>query len=88
MLSDNNIRRINEQIARELRNVNSITTNNSEKMAALERVAKLKELLEDTKQPSRGDILSELADALTKPRDDRHIPLNANLFESIFGRRR
>lgn len=62
MLSDRNIAEMNRQIAAELRNADSICSTPEEKMQALERIAKLRELL--TPQPTREDILTELASAL------------------------
>jgi len=64
MLSDQNVRRINNQIADELRTVDSICSSDQEKIAAIDRIAKLKSLL--TPQPSRSDILAELAEALVE----------------------
>jgi hypothetical protein len=63
MLSQNVINKINHQIEDELRNVDSICSSPQEKMEAIERIAKLKALL--TPQPSREEIMSELASALT-----------------------
>jgi hypothetical protein len=62
MLSDHNVRKINDQIANELNTVDSWTASDDEKTAALDRIAKLKALL--MPQPSREQILSELADAI------------------------
>jgi septal ring factor EnvC (AmiA/AmiB activator) len=64
MLSSTNVRKINDQIERELRDVNSIVTSNEDKIAALDRIARLKALLNP--QPSRSDILSELASAFVE----------------------
>lgn len=61
MLSDYNIRKINEQITSELRIADSYGATHAEKMEAFERVAKLQALLNP--QPSRTDILQELATA-------------------------
>jgi hypothetical protein len=62
MLSDQNVRMINVRIGNELRTLDSICSSQEEKLEAIERIAKLKELL--TPQPSRSDILRELAIAL------------------------
>jgi hypothetical protein len=68
MLSQTTVNKINDQIRRELHTVNSSFSSHEDKMEALERIAKLKELLNP--QPSRQDILRELAIALT----DRQTP--------------
>ena len=91
MLSDRNIREINNQIATELRTVNSIISSDEKKMAAIERIAKLKALLEETpsEQPSRQSILKEVATALIEAREEareRNRPVD--IFDSIFGIRR
>lgn len=62
MLSDRNVRDINSAITSELRNVDSMFTSNEDKMAALERISKLKSLL--SPQPTRQEIIAELATAL------------------------
>jgi hypothetical protein len=68
MLTNATIRQINHQIQDELRIVArpSFMTSDEEKSAALDRVAKLRNILEPEKAetPSRKAILQELADAL------------------------
>jgi len=94
MLDPRAIRKINDQIIDELRTVDSIASNDHEKMAALERIAKLKTLLEPTPvtpEPpvSRKTILKELAAAVLEARDEarqRNQPFD--LFEALFGTRR
>ena len=66
MLSNHNVHKINRQIENELRIVGSIITSDEDKTAALDRIIKLKALL--TPQPSREDILAELAEALVEAR--------------------
>jgi hypothetical protein len=63
MLSNDNIRNINRQIASELRTVGAYMSSNEDKAAALARIAQLQSLLNP--QPTRQDILAELAAALT-----------------------
>lgn len=62
MLSTTNVRKINDQIERELRGVSGAFTSHEDKMAAIERITQLKSLL--SPQPTRQEILSELAAAL------------------------
>jgi len=83
MLNDNNIREINNQINRELRNVNSICKSPDEKLQALDRIAKLKALL--TPQPSREEILSELAAALVEAQRNPPATFADNLINDIVG---
>jgi hypothetical protein len=64
MLSQDNIDKINDLIDDELHTANGAFTSHKDKMEAIERVATLKALL--TPQPSRTDILRELATALTE----------------------
>lgn len=73
MLTDKNVHEINKQIERELRVVNSFVSDNEDKAAALDRIAKLEQLITPP-QPSRRDILTELADALVdKARREQHL---------------
>jgi beta-phosphoglucomutase-like phosphatase (HAD superfamily) len=46
MLSDNTIRRINDQIQDELRTVDSLSSTHQEKMEAIERITALKALFD------------------------------------------
>lgn len=62
MLSQNNINKINDAIADEMHTVTGAFISHEDKTAAIERIAQLKELLNP--QPSRQDILRELAAAL------------------------
>ena len=62
MLSQDNIAKINDLIDDELRTASGAFTSHTDKMEALDRVATLKALL--TPQPSRNDIIRELATAL------------------------
>lgn len=59
MLSNDVIRKINRQIEDELRTVDSICSDQQEKLDAIERIAKLKELL--TPQPSIEEIAQRVA---------------------------
>jgi hypothetical protein len=89
MLSSENIRRINRQIADELRVADSITKSDEQKAAALDRALKLKELLAEDETPSRKSILKELATAILEAREEsreRNRPVD--IFDSIFGIRR
>jgi hypothetical protein len=61
MLSDRTIREINDQIQREVRDART-SFDHDEKLACYERIAALKSALDP--QPTRGDILTELAEAL------------------------
>jgi hypothetical protein len=63
MLSRTVIVKINRQIEDELRIVDSICSSQQDKLDAIERIAKLKALL--SPQPSREEILDELASAIT-----------------------
>jgi DNA-directed RNA polymerase specialized sigma subunit len=87
MLSSHAAREINNQIRDELRIVDRITTSHQEKMEALERIAKLKQLLESPTQQTqtRGDILNELATALVEAADARNCRRPTSLFEALFG---
>lgn len=69
MLSNSAIHSINRQIERELRELNSILTSDEEKVAIIDRIAKLKELLNP--HPSREDILAELAAALVDAQEEK-----------------
>jgi hypothetical protein len=69
MLSISNVRKINNQIADELRNVDSILTSHHEKMEAIERINALKKLLSDrpevekpepTVAPARPTVLETI----------------------------
>lgn len=75
MLSDSNIRQINRQIAAELRIVDSSIRSHAEKMVALERVTKLQTLL--SPQPSREEILSELAASIVEAQRNPQPPTPA-----------
>ncbi len=91
MLTDATIRKINAQIQSELRNADSYVASQEEKLAALERVVKLKEILDpiEVEAPSRKTIIRELASALIEAREetrDRNRPME--LWEAIFGMRR
>lgn len=83
MLSNDNIRNINRQIENELRDVNSIRLSDEEKSAALDRIIKLKSLL--TTQPSREEILAELADALAEAQRNPPPTFADNLMTDIVG---
>jgi hypothetical protein len=90
MLSADNIRKINNQIANEMRTVQRPFTSDEEKAAALDRIAKLKELLEPTQAteslPSRKTILKELAAAIIEAREDARLRNEpTTLFEALFG---
>jgi DNA-directed RNA polymerase specialized sigma subunit len=67
MLSSHTVHKINNQIQDELRIVDRFTTSHQEKMEALERIAELKKLI--TPQPTRSEILEELATALYEARN-------------------
>ncbi|MEO7397372.1 MAG: hypothetical protein ABIW84_02300 [Ilumatobacteraceae bacterium] len=91
MLSKNVIYKINRQIETELRNVDSICCDPAEKMASLERISKLKELLDPNPvvQPSRKELVKELAVALIEAREEtrnRNTPVD--FIEALFGMRR
>lgn len=64
MLSNEVARKINRQIENEMRDLNSTFTSNEDKLAIIDRISKLKQLLEP--QPSRSDILDELATAIVE----------------------
>lgn len=89
MLSESNIRKINDQISEQLRTAGSSLRTAAEKDAALSRVAQLKALLDDTEKPSRKTMLKELASALIEAREEtrqRNEPLD--FWEAVFGIRR
>lgn len=52
MLTEKNIQDINNQIASELRTVGRYTPSNEEKLAALDRIARLKALLDEDVTPT------------------------------------
>lgn len=81
MLSNDNIREINRSIERELRNVSSIATSDEEKVAALDRIAKLKALLYP--QPTREELLAELATALVEAQRNPPPTLADTIFENV-----
>lgn len=62
MLSQENVKKINDLIESELRTVDRAFTDHEEKLEALERIAKLKALL--SPQPSTEEIVEMLATAL------------------------
>jgi hypothetical protein len=64
MLSDSVIRKINDQIEADLRVLPSNWSSAESKATALDRIAQMKALLNP--QPSRTDILSELAEAIVE----------------------
>jgi hypothetical protein len=75
MLDANTVRKLNRQIEDELRTVDSALSSHQDKMEALERITKLKELL--TPQPNRKDILRELATALQEKNQTPSLHANA-----------
>jgi|RhiMetStandDraft_4_1073278.scaffolds.fasta_scaffold23783_1 hypothetical protein len=81
MLSQSNINKINDAIADEMRTVTGAFTSHEDKTAAIERIAQLKELLNP--QPSRQDILRELAAAL-KEQSTPTTPNTADVIADIF----
>lgn len=72
MLSDRNVRKINDQISDELSIVGSWTASEEDKKAALERIAQLKAILDE---PSASDELSttEVYDLADLGRDIRDL---------------
>ncbi len=89
MLSQSTISNINDQIGRELRIVKDWMKDDAEKDAALERIAKLKDLLNP--QPSRTDILQELANALVNAHPNQPAtpaPSPLTLIVELLGRNR
>lgn len=62
MLSEENIELINKQITKEVKSLEGFFTSDEDKPAILDRIAKLIALL--SPQPSRQEILSELAAAI------------------------
>lgn len=61
MLSDRNKRDLNEQITREMRTVNGFLTSNVDKAAALDRIIKMKAILDDApvckpEEPETDDL--------------------------------
>lgn len=87
MLSNDNVAKINSQIAKELREADRFVNFDEEKMAALERVAKLKTLLsEQTTQPIDYDQLATaIIEKMTQSRPEPH-PLTT-LIEAFLNRR-
>lgn len=81
MLSNDNIREINRAIESELREVTFIGTSDEEKDAALARIAKLKALLYP--QPTREELLAELATALVEAQRNPPHTLADTLFENL-----
>lgn len=63
MLSDRNVRELNSMIEKEMREMRWADTH-AEKLECVDRIAKLKELLHP--QPSRKQILADLAEALAE----------------------
>lgn len=82
MLSASNVQKINDQIKRELRTVDRFVASDEEKMAAIERVAELKKLL--TPQPTRQEILQELAAALVEARSNPTPPQPRDFIDAFF----
>jgi hypothetical protein len=60
MLSDRNVETINDQIAKELRDLNSLFTADEDKPAIMERIVALKSLL-DPQQPTPDDLFDMFA---------------------------
>lgn len=87
MLSQANIIKINHQIAKELREADRFINSDAEKMAALERVAKLKTLLiEQTTQPIDYDQLANsIIEQMTAA--PRHQPHPLTIIFEAFARR-
>lgn len=81
MLSDDNIRKINDQIESEVRDLGSFMTDDEDKPAILDRITKLKALL--SPQPTRSDILAELAAALTEAQRNPPPTFADNLIDQI-----
>lgn len=89
MLSNENIRKINRQIESELRNSTAFMASNEDKMAALDRVAKLKSMLEPTPEPAdlRKTIVQELAALIAETQKPEPTQVDT-LIEALFGNRR
>ena len=81
MLSDRNVRKITDQIERELRNVSDPFASDEKKAASLERIAQLKGLMSET--PSRESIIQELASAIATAKTQTAQPVS--LMDAIFG---
>lgn len=80
MLYDETIRKINQQIEIELRNVDSLGSTDDEKMAALERIAKLKALFDP--QPTSEMIRQELASIIVNVcQKENDVPTHLSLAE-------
>jgi hypothetical protein len=85
MLSDRNTRMINDHIERSLRDLRMEDAGSPEAIAIINQIAEMQKLL--TPQPTRSDILEELAKALHEnpapatPKD----PTAADLIADILG---
>ena len=74
MLNSSTIRKINDEIARELRYYNSIfCTSQEDKLATLERVSTLKSLLDPS--PTAEQIASALVDAMSPAEEPKPEPI-------------
>lgn len=82
MLSEDNIAKINDQIDDELHNADRPFSSHKDRMEALERAVTLKSLL--SSQPTRQDILAELASALLKEKSAPAPQSPADLITEIF----
>lgn len=88
MLSDDNVRMINVMIAKELREADRFVTSDDEKLAALERVAKLQTLLEKqiTPQVNMDQLADKIIEKMSKPSDPEPHPLSV-LIDAFINRR-
>lgn len=84
MLTDRNVAKINDMIKRELDTAGSFISSQEDKMAALERVSKLKSLLYP--QPTAEELVEMLAIALKEKTNTTTQP--HSLMEQIFGQSR
>jgi hypothetical protein len=80
MLSEDNIDKINDLIDDELRTASGAFTSHEDKQKAIERITQLKSLL--SPQPTRQDILKELAAALQE-QSTPATPSTADLLSEI-----
>lgn len=83
MLSDSNVRRINDQIERQLRDLRFADAGSPEALAILIQIKEMQTLLNP--QPTRSDILKELAEAIraTPAPEETKEPSAADLLAEI-----
>lgn len=88
MLSDDNVRKINAMIAKELREADRFVTSDDDKLAALDRVAKLQTLLYKQTMPqvNMDQLADKIIEKMSKPSGPEPHPLSV-LIDTFINRR-